>query len=87
MPESPKWLHSIGRYKEARESLYRVALFNGTSVDLVSQTRYDDFVFEQEVGIQAPHYLSDSELSRGNSFGIREDMQGEDTDMLLFNDE
>jgi hypothetical protein len=51
VPESPKWLHSIGRYKEARESLYQVALFNGTSVDLVTQSRYDDFLFEQEAGI------------------------------------
>ena len=42
VPESPKWLVSKGRFTEAKESLERVARFNGQPVTK------DDFVLENE---------------------------------------
>ena len=42
VPESPKWLVSKGRFTEAKESLERVARFNGQHVTK------DDFVLENE---------------------------------------
>ena len=32
VPESPRWLNSKGRYEEAKDSLVRVATFNGQPV-------------------------------------------------------
>ena len=34
MPESPRWLASKGRHKEAKEVMERVAKMNGKSLDM-----------------------------------------------------
>jgi hypothetical protein len=59
----------MGRYSEARESLNKVAHFNGASVDLRARHSYDDFVFDAEVGMQGHFNQSDGSLilSRGRS--------------------
>jgi len=41
VPESPKFLYSLGRFDEARASLLQVALINGTSVDLEKNHPYE----------------------------------------------
>ena len=48
MPESPKYLYSIGKYEEARKSLTQVAKVNGCGVDLDKNHAYEEFVFDAE---------------------------------------
>lgn len=43
VPESPKYLHSIGKYDEARESLRIMAVFNGVGVDIEKGFKYESF--------------------------------------------
>ena len=43
VPESPKYLFSIGEYEKSRDALRTVAVFNGVGVDLEKGFKYESF--------------------------------------------
>jgi len=58
VPESPKYLHSIGRFQEAREALARIAVINGAA------GYSSDFKFVEEVHRETEETKVDGSLRR-----------------------
>lgn len=50
-PESPKYLYSKGQFVEARESIQKIAVFNGVTHHLRTGFVFKQFKFEKEVEV------------------------------------
>jgi len=65
LPESPKWLVSVGRYDEARTALKKMAYMNGCDPNVV-----DDKLFNEEVHVSVSVKSTASENLEEESLSV-----------------